>query len=70
MEHNLFMKRTDSVVGVGLYSGFRPTLGILVQRGKCISLYNGPLHLPKRKYLWYTKGARITTPGTSTKCFA
>nr|YP_009404865.1 hypothetical protein Lo_luk1Pt0327 [Lobelia lukwangulensis]ASA36850.1 hypothetical protein Lo_luk1Pt0327 [Lobelia lukwangulensis] len=54
MEHNLFMKRTDSVVGVGLYSGFRPTLGILVQRGKCISLYNG---LPKGKYLCYTKGA-------------
>nr|YP_009402868.1 hypothetical protein Ap_lon1Pt0329 [Apetahia longistigmata]ASA34061.1 hypothetical protein Ap_lon1Pt0329 [Apetahia longistigmata] len=56
MEHNLFMKRTDSVVGVGLYSGFQPT-GILVQRGKCISLSNGPLHLPKRKYLCYTKGA-------------
>lgn len=56
MEHNLFMKRTDSVVGVGLYSGFRPTLEILVQRGKCISLYNGPLHLPKRKYLCYTQG--------------
>nr|YP_009404238.1 hypothetical protein Lo_beq1Pt0328 [Lobelia bequaertii]ASA35504.1 hypothetical protein Lo_beq1Pt0328 [Lobelia bequaertii] len=56
MEQNLFMKRTDSVVGVGLYYGFRPTLGILVQQGKCISLYNGPLHLPKRKYLCYTKG--------------
>nr|YP_009405492.1 hypothetical protein Lo_pet1Pt0300 [Lobelia petiolata]ASA37567.1 hypothetical protein Lo_pet1Pt0300 [Lobelia petiolata] len=56
MEHNLFMKRTDAVVGVGLYSGFRPTFGILVQRGKCISLYNGPLHLPKGKYLCYTKG--------------
>nr|YP_009406208.1 hypothetical protein Lo_tha1Pt0327 [Lobelia thapsoidea]ASA38640.1 hypothetical protein Lo_tha1Pt0327 [Lobelia thapsoidea] len=56
MEHNLFMKRTDAIVWVGLYSGFRPTLGILVQRGKCISLYNGPLHLPKGKYLCYTTG--------------
>lgn len=56
MEHNLFMQRTYLVVGVGLYSEFRPTLGILVQRGKCISLYNGPLHLPKRKYLCETKG--------------
>nr|YP_009186601.1 unknown [Brighamia insignis]ALI30848.1 unknown [Brighamia insignis] len=56
MEHILFMKRIDSVVGVGLYSGFRLTLGILVQRGKCISLYNGLLHLPKRKYLCYTNG--------------
>nr|YP_009404955.1 hypothetical protein Lo_mel1Pt0329 [Lobelia melliana]ASA36940.1 hypothetical protein Lo_mel1Pt0329 [Lobelia melliana] len=56
MTENLFLKRTDSAVGVGLYSVFRPTLGIFLQLGKCISLYNGPLHLPKRKYLCYTKG--------------
>lgn len=65
MDPNLFRKRTDSVVGVGFYSGFRPTLGIMVQRGKCISLYNGPLHLPKRKYLCDTKGGILPSDNNS-----
>lgn len=64
MEHNLFMKRTDSVVGVGFYSGFRPTLGILVQRGKCISLYNGP---PKRKYRCDTNGGILPPSDNNAK---
>nr|ASA37119.1 hypothetical protein Lo_mon1Pt0334 [Lobelia montana] len=56
MKSNLFMRITNSVVGVGLYSGFLPTLEIVGKLEKCISLYNGPMHLPKRKYLCYTKG--------------
>lgn len=53
------MKITNSIVGVGLYYGFRPTLEIMGHLGKCMSRYNRHLHLPKRKYLCYTKGGTL-----------
>nr|YP_009405312.1 hypothetical protein Lo_num1Pt0329 [Pratia nummularia]ASA37387.1 hypothetical protein Lo_num1Pt0329 [Pratia nummularia] len=53
---SLSMQKTNSVVGVGIYSGFRPTLEY---PGKWISIYNRPRYLPTRKYLCYTKGGTL-----------
>nr|YP_009404058.1 hypothetical protein Lo_ang1Pt0329 [Pratia angulata]ASA35324.1 hypothetical protein Lo_ang1Pt0329 [Pratia angulata] len=53
---NLGMKITNSVVGVGLYSGFRPPLESFEYQGKGISIYKRPRYFLTRKYLCHTTG--------------
>nr|YP_009404328.1 hypothetical protein Lo_chi1Pt0327 [Lobelia chinensis]ASA35863.1 hypothetical protein Lo_chi1Pt0327 [Lobelia chinensis] len=56
MVFQLCMKITNSLVGVGLYSGFRPPLESFEYQGKGISIYKRPRYFLTRKYLCHTTG--------------